>query len=162
MRKGVNMFNLNRSQDKTALSIPKTKKVCGYEIKKLPIGGFLKAIEKMKSMPEDFLNTCFPGKNLEEILDIFSAIDAKTLAEIATVLFVTAPAYIVGFVSELTGIPEEKLLNDESIGISGFGEIILAFLEVNELGKFVSVVGGIEKKIKEMKITPTLTTGYKD
>lgn len=156
------MFNLNKSQEKTALSIPKAKRVCGYEIKKLPIGGFLNAIEKVKELPEDFLSTCFPGKNLEQILDIFSEIDAKALTEIATALFVTAPPYVVGFVSELTDIPEEKLLNDENIGISGFGDIILAFLEVNELGKFISVAGEIGKKIKETKITPTLTTGYKD
>jgi len=155
------MFNFNKIQEKAALSIPKVKKVCGYEIKKLPIGGLLNAIERVKELPEDFLSACFPGKNLEEILDMFSEIDAKALAEIVTALFVTAPPYVVGFVSELTNIPEAKLLNDENIGISGFGEIILAFLEVNELGKFISVAGEISQKIQEMKINPTLTTGYK-
>lgn len=155
------MFNF-KTQDKLVLSIPKVKKVCGYEIQKLPIGGYLTALERVKSLPEDFLAKCFPNKNVEEILNMFTELDAALLTEMVTALFITAPAYIVGFVAELTGIPEEKLLNDPNIGISGFGDIILAFLEVNELGKFISVAGEISQKIKEMKITPTLTTGYKD
>ncbi|WP_250228613.1 hypothetical protein [Anaeropeptidivorans aminofermentans] len=156
------MFKLNKPEDKTGLSLPRSKKVCGYEIKKLPIGGYLNALERIKEFPADFLGKCFPEKSIDEILDIFYTVDTGKITEMATSLFILAPTYIVGFVSELTNIPEERLLNDENIGISGFGDIILAFLEVNELGKFISVAGEIKGKIKDMKIAPTLTTGFKD
>lgn len=154
------MFKLNqKSKDKAALSLPKSKTVCGYEIKKLPIGGYLKALEKVKNLPSDFLEQCFPGKTFSEILDIFSKLDTQSFVSMASVVFLTAPGYIVGFVSELTEIPEESLLNDENIGLDGFTEIVIAFLEVNELGKLISGAGEIKTKAQELLKAQTQVTG---
>jgi hypothetical protein len=136
--------------------------VCGYEIKKMPIGNYLKTLDEIKEMPEDFLEECFPGESLDKIIEAFAEADTKSFVAAMVLVLTSAPAYVVKLIAQLTSIPEENLLNDPNIGLTGLAEIILAFLEVNDLGKFISVAGETVTKVKEMKITPTLTTGYKD
>ena len=125
------LFNRPDRKDNATLSLGKSKAVCGYEIKKMPLGAYLRALERLDGLPEDFLGRCFPGKSAQEILDGLTKLNEAMIAEAARAAFVTAPEYAVHFVAELTGIEAETLLSDENIGLIGFMEIIQAFIEVN-------------------------------
>lgn len=140
-------MNMFKNKDKSSLSLPTSKKVCGYEIKKMPLAPYLVAIERLRDLPEDFMDTCFPNKEPSQILELFIKLDKNSLAELLVGVFITAPKYIISLVSDLTGISEDLLLNDSSIGIDGMIEIIDAFIEVNNLGKSLSGVLALKAKI---------------
>lgn len=59
-----------------------------------------------------------------------------------------APKHIIRVVAELTGTPEEKLLNDESIGLDGLVEIMTAWVEVNRLEDFMPAVRRLVEKVR--------------
>jgi len=134
-------------KDKSGVSLPAVKEVCGYEIRKMPIAPYLAAIEKLTSLPEDFMAACFPGKSPSEILDSLTAITADSLAELITGACVAAPKYVIALVSELTGIDGDELMNNPKIGPDGLIEIISAFIEVNRLGECVSGVRALKARL---------------
>jgi len=156
------MFKLQKQEkekDKVMLSLPTAQRVCGYEIKKMPIGPYLKALERLKSMPEDLMAAAFPGMSLQEVLDSLSTLGDKDLTGIVMNLMVVVPEYILGLVAELTGIDEDNLINDENIGLDGIVEIILTFIEVNRLGKFIEGAKEISQTLKNQHLTTTKDTG---
>lgn len=136
--------------DKSDLSLGKVEKVCGYEIKKMPIAPYLSAIQKLENLPADFMEKCFPGMNLQEILDNLTRIDQNGLSTLATNALMATPTYIIGLVADLTGIDKDKLLNDENIGLDGFIDIINAFIEVNRLGEFIHGAHALKAKLKKI------------
>ena len=129
---------MKENADKTRLSIPKVRKVCGYEIKKMPIGRYLEAMEEISEFPSGLIDECFPGMELHEIIEKLAAFDEKMLKAVVTNALTKAPRYFVGFTARLIGVREEDLLNDENVGLDGLAEIIEAFIEVNRLGKFAA------------------------
>lgn len=133
-----------------ALSIPKNKRVCGIEIKKMPLGAYLRALEKIKTFPADFMDICFPGLGLNDILDKLITLDKDSLQPLILAIFSNGPRYFISFVSELTGIDEKELLEDEAIGLDGFIEIINTFIEVNDLGKCFEQGKSLKKTIQQM------------
>lgn len=135
------------NKDKASVSLPKAKKVCGYEIKKQPIGTYLQTLEILTTMPADFMATCFPNKEPGEILEQLTTIDKNGLMELITGVCVAAPKYIIEIVAELTSIDKETIINDENIGIDGLLEIIEAFIEVNNLGKSLQSAVALKMKI---------------
>ena len=90
----------------------------------------------------------FPGKTAQGILDELAGINENNIFTLATAVFVGVPQYAAGFLAELIGIDEERLLNDENVGLKGFLEIIKAFTEVNELGEAAALGAGLIKRIK--------------
>lgn len=149
------MFKL---KDKAGLSLGKSKEVCGYKISKMPLGAYLRTLERLQSVPEDFMAKCFPGQSPGEILDDLIKLDKNRLAALAAGVFTAAPAYAVELVAELTDIDAEALINDENIGLDGFLAIIGAFIEVNGLGELPSAVRGILAKLNVLT-TPSSNTG---
>lgn len=139
--------------DKAKLSLGAGKSVCGIEIKKLPIGAYLKALERIKEIPGEFLDTVFQGRNFNEILNELGSIDNDDLKALLGSMMFAAPKYIVAVVAELTGVDEKRLIEDEAIGLDGLVEIIDAFIEVNRLGKFISQARGLFTKIKANPMT---------
>jgi|GEM_PF-2061909 len=135
------IFNKKDNKDNAALSFGKSKTVCGYEIKKMPLGPYLRAVERLNGLPGDFLGQCFPGKDAQAIVDDVKRLDDSMLMEIAQAAFVAVPKYAVGVVSELTGINEDALMNDPNIGLIGLLDIVQAFIEVNGFkSKAISVI----------------------
>ncbi len=146
--------------DKTSLSLPKSKKVCGYDIKKLPIGAYLKAINSIKSFPNEVIESCFPENSFEEVLDKLAEFDGLIIKQFLSSFIDIAPDYFFDLIEELTAIPKERLINDENIGLDGLLDILTAFAEVNSLGKFIAGVKQITSKTRH-KIK-TVNTGFKD
>lgn len=141
------MFKNKGTAAKTTLSLGASKTVCGYEIKKMPLGAYLRAAERLQNLPSDFLEACFPGKTLEAVLDELTKADESTITNLITRLITTLPQYLFAVISELSGIPPDTLENDSNIGFDGLVEIINAVIEVNRLGEAVSGLKGLTKKV---------------
>ena len=135
-------------QDKLALSTGICKEICGYKIKKMPIGTYLKAMERIKNLPEDFIETCFPGQSLQEVLDSLTKFDENGLKSLIFGVMTTAPKYAIALISELTEIDEKQLIEDENIGVDGIIAICTAFIEVNKLGEACAGVKELRQKLK--------------
>jgi hypothetical protein len=145
--------------DKTALSLGVSKTVRGVEVKKMPIGAYLKALKKLETLPGDFLNACFPGKTAQEVIDIFSGIDGGGLVNLVPALLTAAPKFVLDFAGELLDVGAERLENDPEIGLVGLVEILSAFVEVNELGELGAAISRLTNSVKSLKTTPA--TGSK-
>lgn len=143
----MSIFGKKTFDDKARLSLPESRHVCGYEIKKMPIKPYLDAIEKLKDAPGAFMDACFPGKTAAEALDSLNAIDRDGFAALLAGALTAAPAYAIGLVADLTGIDRDRLLNDPAVGLDGIVEIVGAFIEVNRLGKFVSEAAALKAKL---------------
>jgi len=140
-----------------SLSLGKSKRVCGYEIKQLPFGAYLKAIEMIENFPAELAEACFPGKSLDEALKGLSEIDKGGLQEIVSGLFTVAPRHMLALISEFSGIDEKELENNPDIGLVGIIEITEALFEVNRLGECTaSLARWIEKLMAWIR-----GTGYK-
>ena len=123
--------------------------VRGYTLQRLPLEGYLNAVERLKDLPGGLLEACFPGMTLSGILDQLKQIDEKTLTRLAVSAFAVAPQYIVRLIAELTGIPEEKLLRDEQIGLDGLAEIVEAFWKLNGLGNFTAAIRRLKDPVTQ-------------
>ena len=135
---------------KQALSLPAEMDVHGIKIRKMPIGAYVDALQKVQELPTDFLAACFPDKTLQEIIDEFSKLDEGGLISLLMTLISTAPRYVVKVIAELCDVDEAVLWNDPEIGIDGLVNIVTAFIEVNKLGESISGVKGSIMKIKTL------------
>lgn len=136
------------TKNTASLSLPKAKQVRGYEVKRLALGGYLSAIQLLQDLPGDLLSACFPGESLGVILERFKKVDEALLQTILGNAMLTAPKHILRVAAELTGIEEEKLLEDPEIGLDGLMEILTAWVEVNRLGDFIPAIRKLVEKVR--------------
>lgn len=120
-----------------ALSLDTGKLVRGYEVRRLPIGGYLRALERLREAPEQLMEACFPGRDAAAVLGALAGADKGALVQVALRVLEVAPAFAVGLIAQVCGIPEERLLNDPGIGLDGLMEIIEAWAEVNGTANFL-------------------------
>ena len=140
------MFFGKSGGNSVKLSSGKSKIVCGYEIKQMPVGAYLKALEKIESFPTDFLETFFPGKSFDDVLGELSQIDKDGVQSIISGVFLKAPEYVIALIAELSGIDNQVLLNNPDIGLHGLLEIVDAMIEVNRLGECLANLKSVWKK----------------
>lgn len=136
--------------DKTSvqLSIEKSRRVRGYEIRRLPLGKYLQAIEAMKETPAQLMEACYPGKTATQVLAEMKTISTDGVAALFTRLMMAMPETAVHLLSVLTGIDEETLKADEEIGLDGAAEMIEAFLELNRIENFIRAVRELASQIR--------------
>ena len=130
------------------ISLPGVRKVRGYEIKRMPIGAYITALEKLQNFPAEAMDAVFPGMGADAILRQLKTIDTAMIGQIAVRAFTALPKHASALVSAVTGIPEDKLLNDPAIGLDGLVEIIDAWLEVNNIENFISAARDLMAKAK--------------
>jgi len=135
-------------ENTAALSLPKTRTVRGCTIRRLALGGYLQAIGTLQGFPSELLAACFPGEDLYGILDKLKRFDAGLLQTILAGALAAVPGHLVRLAAGLTGIEEEKLLNDPGIGPVGLAEILTAWVEVNGLDGFMPAVRGLAKGMR--------------
>ncbi len=121
-------------------SLCTTVTVRGYKLERLPLEGYLNAIEKLQELPGGLLAACFPGATLDDIFDKLKSLDEQVFTELIGNAMTVAPAYAIKVLASLTGIPEEKLLQDQQIGLDGLAEIVEAFWKLNGLENFISAI----------------------
>ena len=145
------------------VSLPKAKTVRGYDMKRLPLGGYLTALELIQEFPTSLLEACFPGETLSGVIAKLKQFDSTVMESIMGGALLTAPKLCIHLVSVLTQIDESELLNDPDIGLDGLIEIATAFVEVNALSNFTQAVRNLYLKARtalESHQKPTI--GYKD
>ena len=119
-------------------SIPKTKNVHGIEIKKLPLGAYLNAIDSIKNLPELLLSKSFPGLTADQVLNKFKKMDQDMLIEVAGNLLVAVPEQALRFITVLLDVEYERLRDDPDIGLNGIKDIMIEFWKINDLKSFFS------------------------
>lgn len=117
-------------------SIPQSKTVHGIEIRKLPLGAYLDAIDSIKNLPEILLKNSFPGLNPDEVLGKFKTMNQDMLMELAGNLLATVPEQALRFIAKLIGVEYEKLRDDPEIGLNGIKNIMVEFWQINDMGSF--------------------------
>ena len=120
------------NRDSAALSLKESEMVRGYEIRRLPLGEYLRALDA----PRTLLAACFPGEDAAQVLAHLAHIDADGLGELMLRAMAVVPGEAVRLIAQLTGVPEEKLLGDPQIGLDGVAQMMEAFWRINGLGNF--------------------------
>lgn len=127
------------------LSLDKEVELYGVIIKKMPNGQFLRALETIKELPEDFIKELMEGKNDFKLSDMF---DTKNIAMLMGTLLTSVPEFTIKFLARLLNISEKTLREDvsplETI------EIVEKFWEINNLTSFFQKMKPIMKKITSM------------
>ncbi len=134
-----------------SMSLPKSVTVRGYEIKKMPLGAFLQATEALQDLPLRLMAAAFPGEDLGGVLGHLKTLDKDGLVQLLLRGVAAVPAQVIPLFAQLSGIPQESLLQDEAVGLDGLMEMILAWIEVNGLENFMGSVRTLTGKLRALK-----------
>lgn len=129
-------------------SLPLQRTVCGFTIKKMPVGAYLTAVERLKLFPTELINAIFPGMDVGQILQWFKQMDEARISHLLGTILTTVPELGIALLADLTGIPQNQLLEDENIGLMGLMQIVKTFVEVNELESFFTQTRELITKLK--------------
>lgn len=135
--------------DSAALSLKESETVRGYEIRRLPLGEYLRALDVLREAPRTLLAACFPGEDASQVLAHLARIDADGLGELMLRAMAVVPGEAVRLIARLTGVPEERLLGDPQIGLDGVAQMIEAFWRINGLGNFTQAARRAAAALRE-------------
>ena len=140
-------------------SMPKSKNVHGIEIKKLPLGAYLDAIDSIKNLPEMLLSKSFPGLTPDQVLTKFKKMDQDMLIEIAGNLLVAVPEQALRFIASLIGVEYEQLRDDPEIGLNGIKDIMVEFWKINDMQSFFN---DVRRVISQSSLMKQMSIGSKN
>ena len=141
-------------------SMEMSRTVRGYEIRRMPLGAFLEAVDAIREAPVQILESIYPGKGPMEALRILSGLNAQTLRGVLISAFTYAPDQFVGVLSKLLDIPKDDLLGDPKIGLDGLTELLNVWLDLNNIENFISAVRPLVSRIRTaLDASRRLTTG---
>ena len=138
------------SKNSAALSLPKSRTVRGYEIRKMPIGAFLEACGVLEELPQTALRLLFPGKQEGDILTELAGLTREKLQALFLRAAAVLPGEMVRLFAKLRGIEEKALLEDPGIGLDGLGEMAEAWMEVNGIENFIRTMGALGAKARAL------------
>ena len=140
-------------------SIPKSKNLYGIEIKKLPLGAYLDAIDSIKNIPEILLSKSFPGLSPDQVMNKLKKMDQDMLIEAAGNLIVAVPEQALRFTSALIGVEYDRLRDDPDIGLNGIKEIIVEFWKINDMQSFFS---DVRRALENSSLMKQMSTGSRN
>ena len=138
------------SKNSAALSLPKSRTVRGYEIRKMPIGAFLEACGVLEELPQTALRLLFPGKQEGDILTELAGLTREKLQALFLRAAAVLPGEMVRLFAKLSGIEEKARLEDPRIGLDGLGEMAEAWMEVNGIENFIRTMGALGAKARAL------------
>ena len=138
------------SKNSATLSLPKSRTVRGYEIRKMPIGAFLEACSLLEELPGTAMRLLFPEKKEGDILAELAGLDKDKLQELFLRALAVLPGEMVRLFAKLSGVEEQALLEDARIGLDGLGEMAEAWLEVNGIENFIKTMGALGKRAQAL------------
>ncbi len=77
-----NFFGKATKPSSVSVSLPRSIKVRGYTIKKMPIGAYLTAMETLQDLPMQLMEALFPGQDASGILAQLTALDKDGLSSL--------------------------------------------------------------------------------
>jgi len=138
-------------KNSAALSVKCSETVRGYEVKRLPLGEYLRVMEAIREMPETVMKVCFPQMDAMQMLGRLRGIDAQGLNEIMLRAMDVVPDEAIKLIGLLTGIPADTLYADPAIGLDGAAELLEAFWRLNGMENFMRAAGRLAAKLKEIR-----------
>jgi len=124
------------------------------------LGGYLQALEVLRTAADDLAEACFPDKTMDEIFAHVINISKDSFLELLGSAAPAALVHVTKLASALTGVDEQKLLNDPAVGPDGLVEILTTWVEVNRLGDFPGAVRNLIGKFRAATgSSPQPTTG---
>ena len=124
------------------LSLNKSVKMYGVEIKKMPCGKYFEALQTLKNSPEDFIKELSDNEQDFKLSEMFKL---ENLIDLITKLMLIAPKFLFSFLSKLLDIDEE-VIRDE-LSPTELIEICKKFWEINKLESFFDQMKPILEKI---------------
>ena len=138
-------------KNSAALSIKRSEMVRGYEVKRLPLGEYLRVMEALREAPQTVMRVCFPEMDMMQLLGMLKTIDAGGLTKIILRAMDVAPDEAIRLLSLLTGIPADALYADPMIGLDGAAELIETFWRLNGMENFTLAVRRLAAKWADVK-----------
>ena len=80
-------------------SLPKTIRINGVEIKKMPCGKYFEALQTLKNLPEDFIKE-LSSKGEFKLSEMFTV---ENIMNLVTKLMIVAPKFLFGFYQKFCG-----------------------------------------------------------
>lgn len=130
------------------LSLPQSRTVRGYEMRRLPIGAFLRALDALEHAPDTLMAACFPGMSAAQAWAQLRTLDAQALLGALMRAAAAAPREAVRLISALTGAPEEALIEDPAVGLDGLAEMLLALWELNRMENFIKAARALTDRAR--------------
>ena len=124
------------------LSLNKSVKMYGVEIKKMPCGKYFEALQTLKNLPEDFIKELSDNKQDFKLSEMFKL---ENLIDLITKLMLIAPKFLFSFLSKLLDV-DESVIRDE-LSPTELIEICKKFWEINNLESFFDQMKPIIGKI---------------
>ena len=131
---------MSKSNDE--LSLNKTVKMYGVEIRKMPCGKYFEALQTLKNLPEDFIKELSDNKQDFTLSEMFKL---ENLIDLITKLMLIAPKFLFSFLSKLLDV-DETIIRDE-LSPTELIEICKKFWEINNLESFFAQMKPIMNKI---------------
>lgn len=138
------------SKSNESLSLNKSIKLHGVEIKKMPCGKYFEALQTLKDLPEDFIKELSDNGQDFKLSEMFTV---ENIMNLITKLLIIAPKFLFSFLSKILEIDEEYLSNE--LSPTELLEICQKFWEINKLESFFEQMKSAMKKM-------TILTGFKE
>ena len=123
-----------------SLSLNKTVKMYGVEIKKMPCGKYFEALQTLKNLQKDFIKELSDN---EQDFKLSEMLSLDNLINLITKLLIIAPKFLFSFLSKLLDIDEKYIENE--LSPTELVEICKKFWEINKLESFFTQMKPIMK-----------------
>lgn len=124
------------------VSLNKTIKIHGVEIRKMPCGKYFEALQTLKDLPEDFIKELSDNGEDFKLSAMFTV---ENIMNLITKLIIIAPKFLFSFLSQILDIEEEMLRNE--LSPTELIEVCKKFWEVNKLESFFDQMKPIMKEV---------------
>ncbi len=127
------------SKDKSLkMSLDRPKTLYGVKIEKLPVGRYLDAMRSITDPINTILETMYPGKNLDEIMESFGKTASGDFRKNILDMILSAPTAMCEIIGTVLGIPTERLTGEgeDALSLNELIEILIAFWDKNDLSGF--------------------------
>lgn len=141
------------------MTVPKKRTLYGVEIHKLPIAKYIAVLNTVENLPSVLLNDICPDvQNFAELGNKLGKTDRDSVLELLGKLLKTVPTECCNILSELLDIPIERLLDancDNPLSLNELLEIVIAFIEINDMTDFFVNVRKLKTMLTAQKQTNT-------
>lgn len=141
------------------LSLPMEKTVRGVTVRRLPLGGFIRAMTELSELPGQLADACFPGERAADLIKLLRRPDRALIRRAAENALRAAPHLIVRLAAVLCEADERRLMDDPAIGADGLIELLEAWLEVNRLGDFPQAARNLIRQFRAANDPPKTGSG---
>lgn len=146
-----------------SMTMPKSRELYGVNIHKLTIAKYIEVLNIAENLPSVLLNEIYPDvQNFTELGNRLGKMNRDAVIEVIGKLLKTVPTECCNLISSLLDIPKERLLDTECknpLSLNELTEIIIAFMEINDMSDFFMNVRKLKAMLTAQKQT---NTGFRD